>query len=109
VDTLKALGLELAVQLLPYLVTALAAVAVAWLRSRLLRIEAQNVTIQVELEASLDPELKGEKKLARARELLAQRTKVLVAMKPDQLIERSIPNAREITGPTSVRAAKENE
>lgn len=94
---MKELGLELAAAVLPYVAAALAALVVAWLRSQLLAVEARNVAIQVELEASLDSELRGEKKLARAKELLAERTRALGALRPEALIERAIPAARELT------------
>lgn len=103
-DALKSLGLELAVALLPYLVAALSTLLVAWLRSKLLAVEARNVATQVELEASLDPELRGEKKMARAKELLAERTRALAALRPEAIIERALPAAREAAaGPISRR------
>jgi hypothetical protein len=37
--------------------------------------------------ASLDPELRGERKLARAKELLAERTRALAALRPEALID----------------------
>ena len=95
---LQALTINLVILVVPYAVAGLAAFISAWLRSRLLAIEAANVAQQVEIEALYDPELRGDRKLARARELLTERTRGLVALRPDSLIERALPSVRSRTG-----------